>query len=158
MAASKGEIQVQSVSLGVSNAGTGGSNTGSGSGKANVQDMHFTKYVDKSSPNLFINCCSGKHFPNATINWDNSPRAHPDAKWDRPAAHVVNPVMVGNTPAAFREACEIIKARLLRAPTTPKIITVNAWNEWPEGSVLEPTEEFSYGYLEAIKAVFGTRH
>jgi len=63
----KGEIQVQSVSLGVSNAGTGGSNTGSGSGKANVQDMHFTKYVDKSSPNLFINCCSGKHFPKATI-------------------------------------------------------------------------------------------
>ena len=78
------------------------------------------------------------YFPNTTINWDNSPRAHPDAKWDKPAAHVVNPVMVGNSPAAFREACEIIKARLLAAPTMPKIITVNAWNEWPEGSVLEP--------------------
>lgn len=97
------------------------------------------------------------YFPNATINWDNSPRAHPDANWDKPAAHVVNPVMVGNSPAAFREACRIIKSRLLAAPTSPKIITVNAWNEWPEGSVLEPEQEYGYGYLEAIKAVFGTR-
>ena len=24
------------------------------------------------------------YFPNVTINWDNSPRAHPDAKWDKP--------------------------------------------------------------------------
>ena len=69
----------------------------------------------------------------------------------------MNPVMIGNTPAAFREACQIIKQRLLAAPTTPKIITVNAWNEWPEGSVLEPEQEYGYGYLEAIKDVFGTR-
>jgi hypothetical protein len=52
---------------------------------------------------------------------------------------------------------QIIKDRLLAAPTTPKIITVNAWNEWPEGSVLEPEQEYGYGYLEAIKAVFGPK-
>jgi hypothetical protein len=86
------------------------------------------------------------YFPNVTINWDNSPRAHPDAKWDKPAPYVVNPVMVGNSPAAFREACELIKKRLLAAPTTPKIVTINAWNEWPEGSVLEPEKEYGYGY------------
>jgi type VI secretion system secreted protein Hcp len=63
----KGEIQISSFSLGVSNSGTGGANTGSGAGKANVQDMSFTKQVDKSSPNLFIHCCSGKHFPTAQI-------------------------------------------------------------------------------------------
>lgn len=96
------------------------------------------------------------YFPNTTIHWDNSPRAHPDAKWDKPGAHVVNPVMVGNTPAAFREACQIIKDRLLALPTQPKIVTVNAWNEWPEGSTLEPEQEYGYGYLEAIRSVFGT--
>jgi hypothetical protein len=96
------------------------------------------------------------YFPNATINWDNSPRAHPDAKWDRPAAHVVNPVMVGNTPVAFREACKIIKERLLALPPQPRIVTINAWNEWPEGSTLEPEREYGYGYLEAIKAVFAS--
>ncbi|HEX4262936.1 MAG TPA: glycoside hydrolase family 99-like domain-containing protein [Verrucomicrobiae bacterium] len=97
------------------------------------------------------------YFPNVTINWDNSPRAHPDAKWDKPGPYVVNPVMVGNSPAAFREACKIIKKRLLAAPTTPKIVTINAWNEWPEGSVLEPEKEYGYGYLEAIQAVFGDK-
>ena len=96
------------------------------------------------------------YFPNAMVNWDNSPRAAPTADWSHPAAHVVNPVVTGNTPAAFKESLEIIKQRLLDSPTQPKIVTVNAWNEWPEGSCLEPAEKNGYGYLEAVKAVFGS--
>lgn len=94
------------------------------------------------------------YFPNAMINWDNSPRAHPDADWSKLGAYVVNPVVTGNTPAAFKKSLEIIKARLLAAPTQPKIITINAWNEWPEGSCLEPEQEYGYGYLDAVKTVF----
>lgn len=26
-------------------------------------DIHFTKVVDKSSPNLFVACCTGNHIP-----------------------------------------------------------------------------------------------
>jgi type VI secretion system secreted protein Hcp len=63
----KDEIHVSSFSFGVTNAGTGGSNLGSGGGRSNVQDMHFTKTVDASSPNLFIGCATGKHFPNAIV-------------------------------------------------------------------------------------------
>jgi hypothetical protein len=96
------------------------------------------------------------YFPNAMVNWDNSPRAAANADWSKPGAHVVNPVVTGNTPAAFKQSLEIIKQRLLAAPTQPKILTINAWNEWPEGSCLEPAENYGYGYLEAIKAVFGT--
>jgi len=94
------------------------------------------------------------YFPNAMVNWDNSPRAAAGADWSRPAAHVVNPVVTGNTPAAFKESLEIIKKRLLAAPTQPKIITINAWNEWPEGSCLEPAQHYGYGYLDAVKTVF----
>ena len=36
----------------------------------------------------------------------------------------------------------------------PKIITLNAWNEWSEGSYLEPDTVWEYGYLEAVKHVF----
>ena len=36
--------------------------TGGGSGKVNVQDISFTKYIDLSTPNLIKMCCSGKHF------------------------------------------------------------------------------------------------
>jgi len=94
------------------------------------------------------------YFPNAMVNWDNSPRAAAGADWSRPAGPVVNPVVTGNTPAAFKQSLEIIKQRLLASPTEPKIVTINAWNEWPEGSCLEPMPQYGYGYLDAIKAVF----
>jgi hypothetical protein len=96
------------------------------------------------------------YFPNAMVNWDNSPRAAAAADWSRPASPVVNSVVTGNTPAAFKQSLEIIKQRLLAAPTQPKIVTINAWNEWPEGSCLEPMQQYGYGYLEAVKDVFAT--
>jgi len=88
------------------------------------------------------------------VNWDNSPRAAADADWSRPASPVVNPVVTGNTPAAFKQSLEIIRQRLLAAPTQSKIVTINAWNEWPEGSCLEPTQQYGCGYLDAVKEVF----
>jgi hypothetical protein len=97
------------------------------------------------------------YFPNAMVNWDNSPRAAPNADWSHPGAHVVNPVVTGNTPAAFQTSLEMIKKRLIAMPKQPRIITINAWNEWPEGSCLEPTVQNGFGYLDAIKSVFGTR-
>lgn len=63
----KNEIQIKSFSMGASNAGSGGSNSGSGVGKARIHDIHITKEVDKSTPNIFINCVSGKHHPKGII-------------------------------------------------------------------------------------------
>jgi hypothetical protein len=42
-------------------------------------------------------------------------------------------------------------------PGIPKIITINAWNEWSEGSYLEPDTLWKYGYLEAVKEVMNGR-
>lgn len=95
------------------------------------------------------------YFPNAMIDWDNSPRAAPEASWERPAGHVVHPVMQGATPENFKQALSTIKDRLLADPNTPKVVTVNAWNEWPEGSCLEPEAKYGMGYLEAVRDVFG---
>jgi type VI secretion system secreted protein Hcp len=63
----KGEIQINGYNLGAANAGSAGANLGSGVGKARIQDISFLKYVDKSSPNLFINCCSGKPISTAVF-------------------------------------------------------------------------------------------
>jgi len=63
----KGEIDVLAWSWGMSNSGSAHTGGGAGAGKANVQDVSFTKYVDKSSPDLMLACCNGKHYPTAIL-------------------------------------------------------------------------------------------
>lgn len=63
----KDEIDILSWSWGLSQSGTAHQGGGAGAGKVNVQDVSITKYVDKASPELMQRCCSGKHFPSATI-------------------------------------------------------------------------------------------
>ena len=63
----KEEIDVLAWSWGVSNSGTTHIGGGGGAGKANVQDLSFTKWVDVASPELFLATCNGKHFPEATL-------------------------------------------------------------------------------------------
>jgi len=63
----KKEIDVLSWSWGMSNAGSAHAGGGAGAGKVNVQDLKFTKWVDKATPKLALACCSGKHFKDATL-------------------------------------------------------------------------------------------
>src|SRR6201999_3737129 len=60
-----GEIDVLAWSWGVSNSGSAHVGGGAGAGKANVQDLSFTKYVDKSTPALMLASCTGKHYGSA---------------------------------------------------------------------------------------------
>lgn len=62
-----GEIDVLSWRWGVTNSGSAHTGGGAGSGKADVQDLSFTKYVDKSTPDLMLAACNGKHWDQATL-------------------------------------------------------------------------------------------
>jgi type VI secretion system secreted protein Hcp len=55
------EIDILAWSWGMSQSGTMHMATGGGAGKANVQDVSFTKYIDKSSPKLQLLCLNGKN-------------------------------------------------------------------------------------------------
>jgi type VI secretion system secreted protein Hcp len=57
----KGEIEVISWSWGVTQTGTTHSGTGGGAGKASVQDISITKYLDRATPILLKHCLSGVH-------------------------------------------------------------------------------------------------
>lgn len=60
-----GTIDVQSFSFGVQQVAT--SVSGGGAGKASFSNLSVTKWVDKSTPALFVNCASGQHFSKATL-------------------------------------------------------------------------------------------
>ena len=61
------EIDVLSWSWGMSQSGSFHVGGGGGAGKANIQDLSFTKYVDKSSTPLMLKCCKGEHIDKATL-------------------------------------------------------------------------------------------
>jgi type VI secretion system secreted protein Hcp len=63
----KEEIQVLAWSWGMSQSGTTHMGTGAGSGKVAVQDLSFTHYIDKVTPNLMLACANGKHFSEALL-------------------------------------------------------------------------------------------
>lgn len=63
----KEKTQVLAWSWGMSNSGSAHVGTGSGSGKVNVQDLSITKYIDKTSTELMLAACNGKHFPDALL-------------------------------------------------------------------------------------------
>ncbi|MDR1860661.1 MAG: glycoside hydrolase family 99-like domain-containing protein [Bacteroidales bacterium] len=84
-------------------------------------------------------------FPCVSIGWDDTPRF--------PAKGLHDVVHYNNTPESF--AMLLLKAKKYAAnhPLQPRIITVNAWNEWVEGSYLLPDMLNGFGYLEAVKKV-----
>ncbi len=63
----KGEIDVLAWSWGVSNSGSVHVGGGAGAGKANFQDLSFTKWIDKSSPILMLHTANGKHIGSAVL-------------------------------------------------------------------------------------------
>jgi type VI secretion system secreted protein Hcp len=63
----KDDIDVLAWSWGAANSGTTHMGGGGGSGKVSVQDISITKYVDKSSPNLWMAVARGDHSDTATL-------------------------------------------------------------------------------------------
>ena len=64
-----GTFDITACSWGASNSGSTHIGGGGGAGKANVQDFSFTKFIDVTSPKLFLAVVTGKHIPKATITF-----------------------------------------------------------------------------------------
>ncbi len=90
------------------------------------------------------------YFPCVSIGWDNTPR-YPDLG-------IESVVHIGNTPESFAAYLQEAKEYLRARPEMPQLIILNAWNEYVEGSYLEPDMKWGYGYLEAVKEVMSGKY
>ncbi|HEX6972405.1 MAG TPA: glycoside hydrolase family 99-like domain-containing protein, partial [Limnochordia bacterium] len=65
-------------------------------------------------------------------------------------------VRTGRDPQKFQamleRAKEFVEERT--PPDRPKIVLVEAWNEFGEGAAIEPHRAWGFGYLDAIRTVF----
>lgn len=95
------------------------------------------------------------YFPNVTMGWDASPRTIQSDAYDH-LGYPFMSILSGNTPEEFEKALWEVRSFLEEGRTEPKIFTINAWNEWTEGSYLEPDTKHEMRYLEAIRNVFQT--
>jgi hypothetical protein len=77
------------------------------------------------------------YIPTAWAGWDDAGRS--GAKRIRTA---------GNTPGAFRRMLEELPQFV---EPGARLAHVEAWNEWGEGTAIEPGEQTGFGYLSAIR-------
>ncbi len=89
-------------------------------------------------------------FPCVSIGWDDTPRF--------PAKGIKDVVHYHNTPESFASLLSKAKKYADSHPEQPKLITINAWNEWVEGSYLLPDMLNGYGYLESVKKVVNSEY
>jgi len=59
----------------------------------------------------------------------------------------------GSNPYTFRRWLRTAVTAVASRPPQERIVFVNAWNEWAEGAVLEPSDRFGSTYLLAVRDV-----
>jgi lipopolysaccharide biosynthesis protein/trans-aconitate methyltransferase len=86
-----------------------------------------------------------KVFPAAMLSWDNTARQKTKARiFANFSARRYSQWLASNAERVTRDA---------RLSADEKLIFINAWNEWAEGTHLEPDQKHGYGYLAATRAV-----
>jgi hypothetical protein len=103
------------------------------------------------------------YFPHVSVGWDCNarfpnddpdPSVPPKELYPNIMDKGVQNTVVNRSPVAFKEALKKAKEYLKKHPDQPQIISINSWNEWSEGSYLEPDTKRGFAYLEAVKDVF----
>lgn len=83
------------------------------------------------------------YFPHVSMGWDGSPRNYSMG------------IVLNNTPEQWAGFLQQTKDWLDRHPESRGIVTLNSWNEWVEGSYIEPDTVHGMKYLDAVRDVFG---
>ena len=115
------------------------------------EDCPYSKWVDKGITTYDYNkplLPKSQLFPHVSLAWDTNPR-YPMSDY--------LPTVSDSNPKDFERALRAAKVWADKniPQNYPKLITVNAWNEWTEGCYIQPDKRHGYGFLNAIARVFG---
>jgi hypothetical protein len=85
---------------------------------------------------------SEDYFPGVMVEFDNTARrqSNPD-------------IWYGSNPYTFRRWLAAAAAAVAHREPDRRMVCINAWNEWAEGAVLEPSARFGSTYLLAVRDV-----
>ncbi len=92
----------------------------------------------------------GPYHPVVTVGWDSTPRTVQSEMFDRRLVYPYLPVMEP-TPEKFQDKVAEALRYLKQRPEQDQYLFINAWNEWTEGSYLEPDQKHGMAFLEAVK-------
>ena len=112
-----------------------------------IKEKYFD-YADQFAGSIELT-----YFPNITMGWDSSPRTRQDQPWKN-YRYPYTGIITDNTPENFKAALEQMKIFLGDNPGCQNTFIINCWNEWTEGSYLEPDTVSGMAYLEGIREVF----
>ena len=90
-----------------------------------------------------------------SVGWDPSPRTCQSDVYMQ-SDYPFTSILTNNTPELFQMILQQTKSYLDKHSDQPRILSINSWNEWTEGSYLEPDSVHGMGYLNAIRNVFGS--
>jgi hypothetical protein len=91
-----------------------------------------------------------RRFPCVLPDRDNTPRSDYDG--EEATAHIFR----GSTPELYEEWLDGAIRKTLSNPPEEQLVFINAWNEWSEGSYLEPDLKHGRAYLEATRRALRT--
>ncbi len=116
----------------------------------------YSYWMRKALPAIKSQCerFSVPFSPIACPGWDCSPRTVQSDMFEQ-RGYPFGTVIVNNTPDLFQDALEYVKELHDSGISKSEMIQIPCWNEWTEGSYLEPDTRYGYGFLQAVKNVFG---
>ena len=82
------------------------------------------------------------YFPGVMVTFDNTARR----QWS-------SDIWYGTNPYTFRRWFSAAVSAVAHREPAERLVFVNAWNEWAEGAVLEPSMKFGRSYLLAVRDV-----
>lgn len=92
--------------------------------------------------------------PACPVGWDVSPRTVQSDMFEK-LGFPFDAVVVNDCPDFFEMALAKLKEMYDSGICKSEMLQIPCWNEWTEGAYLEPDTYYGYGYLEAIRNVFG---